>query len=331
MRNLLTDVPGLRVGHATDLDLGSGVTVVLLDEPGVVSVSVGGGAPGLRDTALLDPAMTVERIDAIVLSGGSAYGLDAASGVQAALREAGRGLPFAGHRVALVAQAILFDLAGSGDKGWPRFPPYRELGYEAALASSPGAFALGSVGAGTGATTASWKGGIGSASAGTQAGHIVGALAAVNAIGSATIGDGPHFWAAPYERDGEFGGLGWPAGKFDLRLPAGLRSETPSTTLVIVATDAALTKPQAHRLAAMAEAGLARAIVPSHAPMDGDAVFAVSTGRRALGRPIPDLTELGHVAAITVARAIARGVHAASALPHADARPAWRDRFGGPG
>jgi len=325
--NLLTDVPGIAVGHATDLDLGSGVTVVLFAEPCVVSVTVGGGAAGLRDTAMLDPAATVERIDAIVFSGGSAYGLDAAGGVQAVLRAAGRGMPLGGQRVALAAQAILFDLSGSGRKDWADFPPYRDLGRDAALAARGGVFALGSVGAGTGATTATWKGGIGSASACTEAGHTVGALAAVNAMGSATIGDGPHFWAAPYESGDEFGGLGWPRDKFDLRLPGKLRSETPATTLVLVATDAALSKPQAFRLATMANDGLARAIVPSHAPMDGDAVFAASTGSRPLARPIPELTELGHVAAIAVARAIARGVFEAARLPHADARPAWRDRF----
>ncbi len=279
MRNLLTDVPGVSVGHATDVSLGSGVTAVVFDEPAVASVSVLGGAPGLRDTALLDPAMTVQRVDAIVFSGGSAFGLDAAGGVQAVLREQNRGSVFAGRLVPLVPQAILFDLANGGDKEWGTFSPYRDLGFSAARAAAPGAFALGSVGAGTGATTASWKGGIGSASARTEAGHCVSALVAVNAIGSATIGETPHFWAAPYECNGEFGGLGWPE-QFELALPARLRAEKPATTLVVVATDAVLSKAQAHRLAVMAHDGIARAVLPAHAPLDGDTVFCASTGRR---------------------------------------------------
>jgi L-aminopeptidase/D-esterase-like protein len=326
--NLLTDVAGVAVGHATDIALGSGVTAILFAEPSVVSVSVGGGAPGLRDIAMLDPAASVERIDAVVLSGGSAYGLDAASGVQSVLRAQRRGLAFAGHRVPLVAQAILFDLAGSGDKDWAEFPPYRELGAAAASSARPDGFALGSVGAGTGATTATCKGGVGSASALTESGHRVGALAAVNAMGSATVGDGPHFWAAPFEHGREYGGLGWPR-TFDLRLPPRLRARVPGTTLVLVATDASLSKPQAHRLASMARDGLARAIVPSHAPMDGDCVFAAATGARPLADAVPELTELGHVAAIVTARAIARGVFEAAALPHAVTQPAWRDLFAG--
>jgi L-aminopeptidase/D-esterase-like protein len=325
--NLLIDVPGVAVGHATDISLGSGVTAIVFDAPVVASLAVLGGAPGLRDTAMLDPAMTVEGVDAIVLSGGSAFGLDAAGGVQAVLREQGRGAKFAGSRVPLVPQAILFDLTHGGNKDWGRFSPYRDLGFAAAQAADTKPFARGSVGAGTGATTATWKGGIGSASAVTAAGHLVAALAAVNAIGSATIGTGPHFWAAPYERDGEFGGLGWPQ-KFELALPARLRADKPATTLAVVVTDATLNKMQAHRVAVMAHDGLSRAIFPAHAPLDGDALFCASTGRRALVSPIPELTELGHVAAIVVARAIARGVFEATALPYEGAQPAWRDRFG---
>ncbi len=159
---------------------------------------------------MLDPGSSIERIDAVVLSGGSAFGLDAAGGAQAALRAAGRGGLFAGQRVPLVAQAILFDMANGGDKNWGLHAPHRDFGLEATRAAAAGQFALGSVGAGTGAATATCKGGLGSASARTPQGHSVAALAAVNAMGSATIGDGPHFWAAPFEQDAEFGGLGWP-------------------------------------------------------------------------------------------------------------------------
>src|SRR5580700_6040939 len=329
MRNLITDVPGLKVGHAQDARLGSGSTVVIFDEPAVASIDVRGGGPGTRETALLDPAQTVEGIDAIVLSGGSAFGLDAASGAQAWLREQGRGFAVRTARVPIVPAAVLFDLLGAGNKDWGKFPPYRELGYAAAASSAAADFALGSVGAGTGATTVNYKGGIGSASAQTPDGHIVGALAAVNAVGSVVVDRGPWFWAAPFEEHGEFGGRGFPA-----PLPPDalmLRTKGPplaSTTLVVVATDAALNKAQAKRLAVMAQSGLSRAIYPVHTPLDGDVVFAASTGRRPLGDPHLGLTGLGAVAANVVARAIARGVFVATALPLPGAMRSWQDEFG---
>src|ERR1700693_5822091 len=210
LRNLITDIPGLRVGHAGDAKLGSGTTVVLFDAAVVASIDVRGGGPGTRETALLDPAQTVEGIDAITLSGGSAFGLDGASRVQTWLKEQGRGFAVRTALVPIVPAAILFDLLGGGDKDWGRFPPYRELGY-AAAAGAGGDFALGSVGAGTGATTVNCKGGVGSASAQTADGYTVGARAAVNAVGSVLVGRGPWFWAAPFERDAEFGGRGLPA------------------------------------------------------------------------------------------------------------------------
>ena len=184
-------------------------TAVIFDEPAVASIDVRGGGPGTRETTLLDPAQTVEGIDAITLSGGSAFGLDAASGVQAWLREQGRGFVVRSARVPIVPAAILFDLLSGGDKNWGRFPPYRELGY-AAAAGAAVEFALGSVGAGTGATTVNYKGGIGSASAQSPDGFVVGALAAVNAAGSVTVGRGPWFWASPFELNGEYGGRGLP-------------------------------------------------------------------------------------------------------------------------
>jgi len=328
MRNLITDVAGVTVGHGTDLRLGSGSTVVVFDQPAVASIDVRGGGPGTRETALLDPAQTVEGIDAVVLSGGSAFGLDAASGAQAFLKEQGRGFAVRTVRVPIVPAAVLFDLLGAGDKDWGRFPPYRELGYQAA-ASAAEYFALGSVGAGAGATTVSFKGGIGSASAQTLEGHTVGALAAVNAVGSVTIDRGPWFWAAPFERDGEFGGRGWPApfppGALEIRTKG---TPLQSTTLVVVATDVTLTKAQAKRLAVMAQSGLSRAIYPVHTPLDGDVVFAASTGRRPLGEAHLGLTGLGAAAANVVARAIARGVFAAATLALPGAMKAWQDEFG---
>ncbi len=329
MRNLLTDVPGIAVGHATDLKLGSGVTVVLFDTRAVASCVVLGGAPGSRETALLEPEMTEQQIDAVVLSGGSAYGLDAAGGVQAMLRAQGRGVRVRGAVIPLVPGAILFDLANGGDKDWGVFSPYRELGYAAAQAAGHGDFALGTVGAGTGATTATAKGGLGSASAVTATGHVVAAIAAVNAIGAVTIGDGPHFWAAPFEVGAEFGGCGWPAkitaDQLALRTK-GMAPRATATTIALIATDAVLTKSQAKRLAIMANDGLARAILPAHAPFDGDTIFAAATGQRPM-RSDSDLTEIGHVATQVMARAIARGVYEAEPLPYPGSMPSWKTRF----
>ena len=215
---------------------------------------------------MLDPAQTVEGIDAITLSGGSAFGLDAASGVQAWLREKGRGFAVRTARVPIVPAAVLFDLLSGGDKEWGRFPPYRELGYAAAAAASVD-FALGSVGAGTGATTVNCKGGIGSASAQTPEGDVVGALAAVNAVGSVTIGGGPWFWAAPFERGGEFGGRGWPAAFPDKALEVVAKGGAhESTTLVVVATDAALTKAQAKQARGHGAIGLLPRDLPGAHP-----------------------------------------------------------------
>ncbi len=334
--NDITDIVGLTVGHATDARLKSGVTVVWCERPMVASVVIQGAAPATRETDLLQPWNTVEAVDAIVLSGGSAYGLDAAGGVQGVLRERGRGFRVGPVTVPIVPQASLFDLINGGDKSWVDPSPYQALGRAAALAAGPGPIAQGSVGAGTGALTATVKGGLGSASALTSTGHRVAALAAVNPVGTVTVGDTAHFWAAPFERGDEFGGLGvpssWPEAATDLRLKGHARrfAQAPaSTTLVIVATDAALTKPECHRLATMAHDGLARAILPAHTPMDGDIVFALSTGARPLSERIAELAEIGHVAALTVARAIARGVHAATPAL-GDPLPTWamlRDRL----
>ncbi|MDB5566787.1 MAG: peptidase DmpA [Tardiphaga sp.] len=330
MKNLLTDIAGVRVGHADDAELASGVTAIVFDRPAVASMDVRGGGPGTREGALLDPISTVEAIDAIALAGGSAFGLEAGGGVQARLAEQGRGFQIRDAVIPIVPGAICFDLLNGGDKKWGRYAPYRELGYTAAAAASD-SFALGSVGAGLGATTATFKGGVGSASAMTVGGVRVAALAVVNAIGSVTVGDGPWFWAAPFEVDGEFGGRGLPPvftpEMLAMRLKGGAAATAvENTTLAVVVTDAILTKPQAKRLAMMAQTGFARAIYPVHAPLDGDIVFAAATCEKPVD-PLVGLTELGMVAANTMARAIARGVHAATALPFPGALPAWKDRF----
>jgi L-aminopeptidase/D-esterase-like protein len=332
MKNLITDIAGIRVGHADDARLASGVTAIIFDKPAVAAIDVRGGGPGTREDAALGLENTVERIDGIALSGGSAFGLEAGGGVQAFLAEQGRGFVVRDAVIPIVPGAICFDLLNGGDKAWGRFPPYRDLGYRAAAAAAAEDFALGSVGAGMGATTATFKGGLGSASATTPLGITVGALAVVNGVGSVTIGDGPWFWAAPFERDGEFGGRGWPASftpdMLAMRIKGGpAATHVENTTLAVVATDAELTKPQAKRLAMIAQTGMARAIYPVHAPLDGDLVFAAATGERPVD-PLIGLTELGMVAANVLARAIARGVFCATALPFAGALPAWRDRYG---
>jgi L-aminopeptidase/D-esterase-like protein len=242
------------------------------------------------------------------------------------LAEQGRGFAMRSARVPIVPGAILFDLLNGGDKNWGRYSPYRELGHAAAAAATT-TFPLGSVGAGLGATTVNLKGGLGSASA-VALGFTVGALAVVNAAGSVVVGRGPWFWAAPYERDDEFGGLGFPSPLPANALGVATKSRPgENTTLVVVACDAALTKTQAHRLAIMAQVGLARAIRPVHTPLDGDLVFAAATGSRPLADPIADLAELGAVAADVVARAVARAVYEATALPFPGARPDWRHCF----
>lgn len=329
MRNLVTDIPGILVGHAHDAALRSGVTAIVFERPAIAAVDVRGGGPGTRETDLLALENTVDSIDALVFSGGSAFGLDAAGGVVTSLAERGRGFAVGPVHVPIVPGAILFDLTNGGDKDWGRDAPYRDLGH-AAAANARSECALGSAGAGFGATTVNLRGGIGSASAEDESGVIVGALAVVNAAGGATLADGPHFWAAPFERGDEFGGLGLP-------IPVPREALNPpskglvgaATTLAFVATDAVLSKPQAHRFAVMAQDGLARALYPVHTPLDGDAVFAASTGAKPLDDPIWHLSRLGTLAAVTLARAVARAVYSAgSSKGMAGMPPAWTDRFG---
>lgn len=308
--NLITDVAGLFVGHAQNQTVKSGSTVLTADAPFTCGVSVMGGAPGTRETDLLAPDKSVQKVDALVLSGGSAFGLDAASGVVDVLRTQGRGFAVGDQTVPIVPAAILFDLINGGDKSWAA-NPYNGLGRTAFLAAGK-TFDLGSVGAGTGGTLASLKGGLGSASMVLPSGHTVGALVAVNALGDASP-DGRHFWAAPWEIDGEFGGLG-AAATYPTQLP-NTKLSAHNTTIAIVATDADLTQAQCTRMATAAHDGMARALVPSHTPMDGDLIFAAATGAKPLDTPAADTLWLGHAAATCLARAIARGVYHASAAP----------------
>ncbi|SPH24483.1 putative aminopeptidase [Defluviimonas aquaemixtae] len=324
-RNLITDVAGLSVGNAEDHVIRTGATVLLGARPFTAAVHVMGGAPGTRETDLLAPDKLVHEVDALVLSGGSAFGLDAASGVADGLRAMGRGFAVGDARVPIVPGAILFDLLNGGDKSWAE-NPYKRLG-RAALAAVAPDFALGTAGAGTGATTQGLKGGLGSASAILENGVTVGALVAVNALGSVTIGHSPQFWAAPWEIGVEFGGLGLPAQFEPAREPAADKRAKEATTIAVVATDAVLSQAETLRMAVAAHDGMARAIVPSHTPFDGDLVFAAATGEKPLADRSSALFLIGHAAAACLARAIARAVYAAEARP-GDVLPAWSDRFG---
>ncbi len=336
-KNLITDVAGLRVGNAQDDALKSGTTVLTADQPFTASVHVMGGAPGTRETDLLAPDKSVAQVDALVLSGGSAFGLDACSGVMDALKAQGRGYCLGPAIVPIVPGAILFDLLNGGDKSWTR-NPYADLGHRALQAARP-EFELGSQGAGTGAMTASLKGGLGSASFQLPNGATVGALVATNPMGAVTTPGARHFWAAPFEVDGEFGGVGVdPASGLGRDLTSlklmkmrklidgqDIPGERANTTIAIVATDAALTKAQCQRLSIAAHDGIGRAIVPAHAPVDGDLVFGLSTGGHVLPDPDAALADLCHAAALCLSRAIARAVY--SATPAAgDLLPCWSDR-----
>jgi L-aminopeptidase/D-esterase-like protein len=329
-KNALTDVCGLRVGNTIDETVRTGVTVILCDTPAIAAVDIRGGGPGTRETDALEPHNLVERIDALVLAGGSVFGLGAADGVAALLSAQGRGLKRAelpGVRPSpIVPSAILYDLANGGNKDWGDTPPYNALGRQALNAAST-SFSLGNAGAGYGALAGALKGGLGSASICTQDGITIGALAAVNSFGSVLVPGTRNFWAAPYEINGEFGAQGWPASlnvKPDdwgaAKIDSAIRQ---NTTLGVVALSANLSVPQAKRLAIMAQDGLARAIRPAHAPFDGDIVFALATGDK--NQPHPDeftLTRYGALAADCLARAIARGVYEANGLGEAIC---WRD------
>lgn len=317
--NRLTDVAGLRVGHAADPNRRSGVTVLTAGAPFVAAVHVMGGAPGTVETDLLAPDRLVQRVDALVLSGGSAFGLAAADGVRRSLAARGRGFVAGGHRVPIVPGAILFDLGETNDGG----ADYAALG-RAAFADAGPRVAEGSVGAGTGARTADLKGGLGTAS--IRVGPFtLGALVAVNARGSAIAQPGPNFWAGAFEIGAEFGGLGPAPYRPSIALP---KADTaPATTLAIMATDAALTQAQATRLAVTAHDGLARALEPAHTLLDGDCVFAAATSTVPLSDPAGDQAALGAAAARCLARAIARGVFHASRAP-GDPLPTWQEAYG---
>jgi L-aminopeptidase/D-esterase-like protein len=324
-RNLITDVSGILVGQAEDRAAITGTTVVLAEAPAVAAVDVRGGAPGSRETELLRSATVVERVDAIVLSGGSAFGLDAAGGVMEALAAQGRGFPVGAARVPIVPAAILFDLNFPGRRHWTGPPPHRRLGAKA-LAAAGKDFALGNAGAGLGAKAGRLKGGLGSASFVLADGATVGAIVAVNACGSVVRPDCGRLWSAELALPGEI-----PPQPASPDVPLDLDDFSAcgdglvgaNTTIAVVATDAPLGKSACQRFAMMAQDGLARAIRPAHTPLDGDTVFALATGN---GAEIDtgQLTRLGSLAADCLARAIMRAVVAAEPL---GGYPSWRQNW----
>jgi L-aminopeptidase/D-esterase-like protein len=316
--NLITDVPGLKVGHATDERVRTGVTALLCPGGWNAAVDVRGGGPGERELSALSLENLVGQAHAIVLSGGSVFGLGAGDGAAAALSLQGQGLKLhpASPHLPIVPTAILHDLGNGGDKAFGLEPPYRRLGVEAVEAAGA-QVELGLVGAGRGAMAGLVPGGLGSASAVLEDGLVVGALAAINPLGSVFMPDGRTFWAWPFEMDDEFGGLRPAADvpRAHTPLPALSRLKTAgrvdagaNTTLAVVAVNAALTGPQLKRIAIMAHDGMARAVHPAHTPFDGDIVFAVAKGERAV-ESHAEVALIGSAAADCLARAIARGVY----------------------
>lgn len=319
MQNLITDVPGVLVGNAQDLAVRTGVTAVLpTSEDGfVAAIDVRGGAPGTRESDLLDPSVLSERTDAIVLAGGSLFGLDAASGLMHWLRRHGRGGKFLETVIPSVPSAIIFDLLNEGDKTWQNEQLYYDLANAAADAASI-EFQLGTQGVGTGATAGELKGGLGSASAMAENGATVGALVVVNSFGQTVMPGSARFWAADFEKNNEFGGSKpAPVLPVQTKFPEFAAEPGGNTTLAVIATDMTLTKAQARRVAMIAQDGLSRAIHPVHTPFDGDVVFCISTGKIPADDPSVDTTLLGMAAVETLARAVARGVYNATRLgPH---------------
>ena len=320
-RNLITDIGGLTVGNAEDRKTQSGVTVLLCADRSVAAVDVRGGGPGTRETDALDPAGLVASVDAVVLSGGSVFGLAAASAVVPWLAVRGRGFEVGPVRAPIVPAAVLFDLLSGGDKDWGDTPPYERLAVEACHAAGEN-FVLGNTGAGLGARAGRLKGGLGSASiVDDVTGATVGALVAANPIGSPVMPESPTLWAWALEQQGELGGqplptaAASPAVDFELPIDPNAPPAGVNTVIGVVATDAALTAPEAKRLAMMAHDGIARAVRPAHTPFDGDTLFALATGARPLTEPrAPGVARIGSLAADAMARAVARGVYEAESL-----------------
>ena len=325
--NSIIDVAGLRVGHAHDEARATGVSVVLPDDRSIAACDIRGGGPGTRETDALAPENFVDAVDGIFLSGGSVYGLAAGSAITDWLGARGKGFRLVENVLPspIVSGAILFDLANGGDKDWGEQPPYYDLARRASIAADHAAFDLGNVGAGYGALAGHVKGGLGSASCITEDGFEIGALVAVNSFGAVVRPGTRRLWAADYEADDEMGGV-----EDDRKPDMGdifantkmSASPRTNTSLAVVAVNATLTPSEVRRVAMMAQDGLARAIRPAHAAVDGDSVFALATGRREMGgggggvsgmRAL-EVSRLGAWGADCVSRAVGRAIWSAESL-----------------
>ena len=312
--NSICDVDGIKVGNAADDEYCTGVTVVCPDSSAVTGVDVRGGAPGTRDTEALNPSNSLNAIDAVVLSGGSVFGLEAASEVTRWLSSKGRGLDVYDTKLPIVSSAVIFDFPIGKQRDWTNISPFTVLAKKACEALSK-KVDIGNVGAGMGATAGHLKGGLGTASYVTSEGWQIGAIAIVNSFGEVLIPGTRNFWAGNIEYGSEFGGLGSAkisSEMIDYKVSSSILA---NTTLCVVATNLQLNKSQAQRVAIISQDGLARAIRPVHTSFDGDIVFAMSTGRLSLPKPVNvSITRIGNLAADCVSRAIARGVYSAKSI-----------------
>ncbi len=318
--NAITDVPGVKVGHHETMDGGglTGTTVVLVEDGAVGGVDVRGSAPGTRETDLLNPINLVQEVQAVVLTGGSAYGLEAATGVVRYLEERGIGYPVGeGQVVPIVPAAVLFDLGRGGD--WT-IRPDADYGYQAASTAADGPVEQGVVGAGTGARSGGLKGGIGTASIVLENGVVVGAIVAVNSVGRTFNPETGELYASFLELDGEFGSLTNPADLGFQGRPEdfalfgdGQDLVARNTTIGVIATNAVLDKAQAQKIAQMAQDGFARAIRPAHTMFDGDTIFTVGTGEVELAN-VGELSAVGAAAADVMARAIVHAMLSANSV-----------------
>ncbi len=315
--NSIIDVAGLSAGHFTDIQAASGVTVVICEQGAVAGVDVRGAAPGTRETDLLNPVNLVEQVQAVVLSGGSVYGLAASDGVVRWLAQRKLGYPVdAEHMVPIVPSAVLYDLGRGADFVPPVQPQW---GFDACESAHTGPLLRGCCGAGMGAVSGSIKGGLGTASQVLNSGITVAAVVVVNSVGSVVNPQTGRLWEQSIEIDDEF------AGQINRRVqlpPADTALPATNTTIGIVATDAILTTAQATKIAQMAHDGLARAIRPSHTMFDGDTIFCLATGQKDLplgadflpGRQAQAISDIGHVAAECMSRAIIHGVLSAKTM-----------------
>ncbi|MBV44313.1 MAG: peptidase T4 [Rhodobiaceae bacterium] len=317
-KNLITDVDNILVGNAEDNFVGTGTTVLMAPENSIASADIRGGAPGTRGVGALNPYNLVDTVDAIVLSGGSTWGLEAASSSANSIGKDGRGFRSSPEikNVPMVPAAILFDLNNGGNKDWGDESPYQNLGIKATENASTD-FNLGNTGAGYGAKAGSLKGGLGSSSFVSDKGLQIGGLFAVNSYGSVVNSQTGQFWAATDEIDEEFGNKGVPSGLPDDILSGSSTSgllANNNTTIGIIATNAKLSPKEAKRIAIMAHTGMSRAIRPIHTPVDGDIIFVVSTNSYIKETTFQDINILGELGARVCSRSISRAIYEAESL-----------------